>query len=267
MQEACVKRPMTNDRRNQITELMQQRGAMRVAELAGMFGVSEVTIRTDLAQLERAGQLVRDRGGALPAANPAGEAHAVHSLLALGDRAGLYAEEKRRIGQAAASMVEPGDTIILDAGTTVVEMTSHLAAISPLTVVTNALNVALHMASAEADLMVLGGTLNRQAASTIGPMAEAGLNDLIVGKLFLGAQAWSLEEGVTDTTLEIAQIKRAMMRAARQVILLADSSKWNHAGFIKVAPLAEVHTIITDSGLPPDARAALRSSSTELILA
>jgi DeoR/GlpR family transcriptional regulator of sugar metabolism len=256
---------MTRHRRIRIADLMREKGVARVAELAEQFGVSEVTIRNDLIQLEKEGHLIRDRGGAILPETP--DEGQVSSLLAFEQRAGLMLEEKRRIGQAAAALVEPGDTIIIDAGTTAVEMVRHLAGISPLTVVTNAFNVAIELGMyTETQVIMLGGTLNRTAASVLGPMTERGLDDLIVQKVFLGTQALSEENGLTDTTMEIAQVKRAMMRAARQVILLTDSSKWNHSGFIKVAPLSAMHMIISDSGLSAEAREAVERAGAELLL-
>ena len=245
---------MTQHRRNQILDLVQADGAAHVTELARKFGVSTVTIRNDLATLQETGALLRDRGGAIAA--PA--SRQINSLPGIQERSTLNLEAKQRIGKAAAQLVQPGDTIILDAGTTVVEMAPHLAGINPLTVVTNALNVALTMAAAtEAQVVFLGGTLSREASSTVGPLAEQTLANLAVQKVFLGTQALDLARGLTDTTLEIAQVKRAMIKSAKQVYLLADSSKWDQTGFIKVASLEGIDTLITDKQLPTKARTAI----------
>ena len=155
----------------------------------------------------------------------------------------------------------------MDAGTTVVEMSAHLAGIIPLTVVTNALNVALTIGAAtEAQVIFLGGTLSREASSTVGPLAEQTLANLAVQKVFLGTQALDLESGLTDTTLEIAQVKRAMITAAKQVFLLADSSKWDQTGFIKVAQLQEIDALISDEKFPANARMAVERLGIRLIL-
>lgn len=253
---------MTRERRGKIAELVRQRGVVRVGELVDEFAVSAVTIRNDLEQLEKQGQLVRDRGGAI-AAGPS----PVRSLLGIDQRAVLNLDAKQRIGHAAAQRVNPGDTIILDAGTTVIEAARLIGKISPLTVVTNALNVALELgAHSSARVIFLGGMLNREASSTIGPQLEQQLGELVAQKLFLGTQAFDGEHGLTDSTSEIAQVKRAMINAAREVILLTDSSKWHHAGFIKVAPLTELDAIITDEGLPAEARAAIDALGIELVL-
>jgi DeoR family transcriptional regulator of aga operon len=254
---------MTQQRRARIVATVQRLGSVRVNELAPRFGVSEVTIRNDLVVLENEGQLARDRGGAI--AKESGRY--VTSLLRVDERSALNHEAKRRIAAAAAKRVGSGDTILLDAGTTAVEMAPHLAGCAPLTVVTNALNVIMAFnRMPDVRLMCLGGTFHSESGSTVGPLAEHALNEFTVQKLFLGAQALDLENGMTDSTTEIAQVKRAMLRAARQVILLADSSKWGRSGFIKVAPLSEVDTIITDEGLPPETRAAVERLGIELVI-
>lgn len=260
---APAKAPMTRHRRNRILDLVKSDGAAQVTDLARKFGVSTVTIRNDLAELQESGALLRDRGGAIAPPAP----RQINHLPRLLERSTLNLAAKQRIGRAAARLVQPGDTIIMDAGTTVVEMSSHLADVSPLTVVTNALNVALTIGSStDAQVIFLGGTLSREASSTVGPLAEQTLANLAVQKVFLGTQALDWASGLTDTTLEIAQVKRAMIKAAKQIYLLADSSKWNQTGFIKVASLERIDTLITDGNLPRAARAAIKKLGIELLV-
>jgi DeoR/GlpR family transcriptional regulator of sugar metabolism len=253
---------MTQHRRSKIAELIREHGAVRVGELADQFQVSEVTIRNDLARLETEGHLVRGHGGAIAISEP----RRITTLLRVDERATQNVEEKRRIARAAAEFVLPGDTIILDAGTTTGEMACLLTHVSPLTVVTNGLNVALELGASEARLILLGGTLHRESSSTVGALAEHNLSELVVEKLFLGAQALDLDHGLTDSTPEIAQVKRAMIRSARQVFLLVDSSKLGRASFTKVAPLSEVHTIITDNGFAEEARAAVERIGIQMLV-
>lgn len=257
-----TKAPLMLDRRTQITDLVRQQGVVRVQDLAERFQVSEVTIRNDLAQLEKESIIIRDRGGAVLNSSASS-----NMLIAFEQRTGLYQEEKRRVGQAAARLVSAGDTIGMDAGTTVVEMAKHLSHVSPLTVVTNALNVAAEMgAFPDAHVLLLGGTVSYATFSTLGPLVEQSLHDLVVQKVFLAAQSLDSEAGVTDTSLEIAQTKRAMVRVARQVILVADSSKWQRPGFIKVVPFDVIHTVVSDTNLPREARMAIERRGIELIL-
>jgi DeoR family transcriptional regulator, aga operon transcriptional repressor len=253
--------PLMLDRRSRIAALVRQRSSVRVQELAELFQVSPVTIRTDLVQLEKNGLLVRDRGGAVATAQRS-------ALVAFETRTSLHLAEKRQIGRAAAGLVDPGDTILLDAGTTVVEMVPHLPQTGPLTVVTNALNVGLALqALPNARVMLLGGSINYATFGTLGPMAEHDLEGLVVEKLFLAAETIDITAGVTDSTIEIAQLKRAMVRAARQIILLADSSKWGRTGFIKVASLSAVHTFITDAGFGAADRLALERLGIRVVIA
>lgn len=253
--------PSTRERRSRIVDLVRKAGEARVAELAQTFETSEVTIRADLTYLAKHGLVIRDRGGAIA---PPRE---LTSLLGIEQRAALHADQKRRIGRAAAELVRPGERIILDAGTTAVEIVPHLAEILPLTIVANALNVALAVGTTtKAEMVYLGGIFNRESASNLGPLAEQTLADLRVNKLFLGTQALAFESGLTDTTMQIAQIKRAMMKAAEEVILVADSSKWDTAGFIKVAPVSAVHHFITDTGLPAEGRSVLERAGLRLTL-
>ena len=253
---------MTRHRRERIVEQVQRDGSVRVADLAVRFDVSEVTIRSDLVILEREGRLLRDRGGALAKGNH----HFVTSLLGVDQRASLHLDKKRRIGASAAQRVSPGDAILIDAGTTAVEIARRLTHLSPLTIVTNALNVALELGAAAGQrLILLGGTFNRESSSTVGSLTEQNLAELSVQKLFLGTQAMNAD-GLTDSTMEIAQAKRAMIRSARQVILVTDSSKWDTSSLTKVAPLTEIDTIITDSDLPEEARAQIEALGIELVL-
>lgn len=246
---------MTNERRAAILDVVRQGGSARVLDLVRQFGVSAVTIRNDLAELEKENLLVRDHGGATPAAS----GRTVTSLLAVDERAGLQTDQKQRIARAAATLVQPGETLLIDAGTTAGEMLHFLTDVPSLTVITNAVNVALAAANlTDAEVIFLGGTFNRESSSNLGPMAERALGEFLVDRLFLGTQAADLEHGLTDTTMEIAQIKRAMIRSAREVVLLADSSKWNTTGSIKVAPLTAAHHLITDSGMPKAAQTKLR---------
>jgi len=254
---------MTFQRRGQIVDLVHERGSVRVNDLAARFNVSEVTIRNDLDQLEKEGRLLRDRGGALPTGNT----RTVTALPGMEHRSGLNVDAKRRIATAAAEKVNLGESLLLDAGTTVVEMVRHLGKQHGLTIVTNALNVALAAtASTDARVLMLGGAVGRDSGSTLGSMAEEMLRSLAVDHLFLGAQAADLEHGLSDTNIEIAQIKRAMIRCSRRVTLLMDSSKWDTSGLIRVAPLTAVHTIITDSGMSDVARQAIENLGIEVVV-
>lgn len=254
-----VKNLLTAQRRDRIAEMIARDGAVRVNEMSRLFAVSEVTIRGDLDAMAKRGLLIRDHGGAIANA---------HSSLALAfeQRALHRREVKRRIGAIAAQMVHSGDTIIVDAGTTAMAMAKALVVAGPLTVVTNALNVAAEIGSRpEVNIILAGGSLSRETISTIGSIAERTIAGLIVDKLFLGAHAIDAERGIVDVSVEGARVKAAMIQAARRVVLMADSSKWERPALACVAPLSAIHTLISDDDIPDFARAALARHNIELI--
>jgi DeoR/GlpR family transcriptional regulator of sugar metabolism len=256
----AVKPLLTVERRERISALVQQRGVVRVSELSDLFDVSGVTIRSDLDAMASEGRLQRNRGGAVAVSSPS-------LTVAFEQRAGVNLEAKRRIGRAAADLVRPHDRIILDSGTTVMEMAKCLYNHGPITVVTNALNVATQVGvGLDVDVVVAGGSLHRGNICTLGPQAERALADVVVNKAFLGTYALDLDVGLTDLSIELASVKQAMTRAARQVILLADSSKWGTVGFAKVLPLSGVHICVSDTNLPLPARAAMERLGIEVLL-
>jgi DeoR/GlpR family transcriptional regulator of sugar metabolism len=176
--------------------------------------------------------------------------------------------QKRLIGRLAATLIEPGETVILDAGSTIMEMARQLSADVPVTVVTTALNIAAQAgALPNAKVIIAGGSLSRETISTVGSIAERDLGDLLVDKAFISAQAIHPVAGLTDVSLEIARVKAAMIRSARKVILLADGSKWGRTMFAKVAALKEVDVLVTDAGLPAAAKPALKKANVELHIA
>ncbi|MCZ7543302.1 MAG: DeoR/GlpR family DNA-binding transcription regulator [Anaerolineae bacterium] len=251
---------MAAERRARITEFVVQQGSVRVSELSALFQVSEVTIRNDLDLLHKQGSLIRDHGGAIA------EIHAT-AFIDFARRTRENLAEKQRIGRAAALLVQPDETIIMDAGTTVMEMARSLSSDLSLTVVTNGLNVASRMGmSSNAHVILLGGCFNRETISTLGTETERELDNVRVQRVFLGTHAMDIASGLTDTAIEVAHVKRRMVEAAREVILLADSSKWGRIAFAKTIPFSEVDIMITDAGLPDQAQKTLRSLGVELIL-
>lgn len=249
---------LTAERRVRIGELLARNGSVRVNELSRLFRVTEVTVRSDLDAMARSGLLVRDRGGAI--------AHTSTSLsTAFEKRALEHAEQKRRIGRAAAALVEDGETVILDAGSTVMEMARNMPALKSLTVVTTGLNIAAQVGAVPGvHVLVAGGFLSPETVSTVGAIAERDLENLIVDKLFLSTQAFNAESGLTDVSLDVARVKAAMIRSARRTFLLADSSKWGLSMFAKVAPLTEIDVLITDNALPKAARKSIQNFAIEL---
>ncbi len=251
------------ERRATIVDIVLKKGVVSVSEVAQLFGVSEVTARNDLDMLARQGLVIRQRGGAIAQ---------VQTVLAraFDQRSEVNLDAKMRIGAYAASLVQPGETILMDAGTTVMEMAKRLHGVNPIVVVTNAMNVASQIINREgAHVILLGGSLSPETISTVGPLVERALSDLIVSKLFLGAHTVDVDAGIIDTSVEVARVKRAMIQTANEVVLVADSSKWttqSPAAFARVAPLSAVHMVVTDSGLPTEMRPSIERFGAKLCL-
>ena len=237
------------ERKQQILAALQRDPSVRVVDLGRVLKVSVASIRRDLADLERSGLLKRTHGGAvsnrLALAEP--------SLAEKKDR---HQAEKEAIAAVAAALVQPGDTIFLDSGSTTRRIALALRDRRGMTVVTNALNIGWELASSDLELVLTGGQLRRGVLSHVGPLAEQAIAAVHVDKLFLAANGVDLTAGVTTPNLAEAQTKRAMIASARQVIVVADHSKFGQVTFGNICNLERVHAIITDARLTQDVVAA-----------
>ncbi len=252
-------------RRQAILEMVRNSKLVSVSEISQRFGVSEVSIRRDLVKLGEYGLLQRVHGGAV-SVTPDSLDHYYNK------KSELRSEEKKRIGRVAASLVRPGESIMLDSGTTVLQVARHilqgLAETHKLTVITQSFPVFRELASARnIDLTILGGLYLPDYQTLVGPQTVANLRDLHVDKLFMGADGMSLHHGVTTATVLEAEVDRAAVRAAAEVIIVADSSKINGVGFTTIIPLTEIDKLITDTEAPDDFIETLRQQGVEVILA
>lgn len=246
-----------SQRRSLILTLVEESGAVRVADLVERLGVSDMTIRRDIERLSADGLLERVHGGALaigaaPSA-PAGEEPGFSA------KSTLQLTQKSAIAAAAWKHIAPGSTIGLSAGTTTFELARLVRDTADLTVVTNSVPVAqlLHEAAAPGQTVVLTGGVRTPSDALVGPVAVGALRTLHVDLLFLGAHGIDARAGLTTPNLVEAETNRALVAAARDVCVLVDSSKWGTVGLSTFAELADVDVLITDSGLPPGARSAL----------
>jgi DeoR family transcriptional regulator of aga operon len=251
---------LVEERRLLILNRLKERGRVKVGELSAEFGISEVTIRNDLKELDQRGLLKRSHGGAISAPNPILESN-------LRERLEKFADQKRRIGLAAASMVHDGETIILDSGTTTQEIAKNLRSKSGLQIITNGVNVAMELLGVRGiQLVVVGGTLRDDSLSLVGHFAESMLEQFSADKLFLGAVACDLHFGICTPNMAEGRVNQAMVRIAREKILVADSSKFLRRSLCRIVMLSEMDKIITDTGLPEHVQQEIRSLGPELIL-
>jgi DeoR/GlpR family transcriptional regulator of sugar metabolism len=182
-----------------------------------------------------------------------------------------HSEEKKRIGQAAAHLIQPGDCVMFDSGTTVLQVAKHLARIAadfkPLTVITASLPVFRELAQVgDIQLFVLGGIYQPDYQSLVGPHTLANLRGFHVDKLFLGTDGLSLQHGVTTADVLEAEVSRAMVQIAAEIIIVSDSSKINSVGFTTIIPVSKISKLVTDQGAPADFAAAIRDQSVDVLL-
>ena len=250
-------------RRLAIATEVQRRGVVTVAQLAALFGLSPVSVRRDLDYLERQGLLRRAHGKA--------EALPVSGHIPSFDvRLFQNVEVKRAIGRAAASLIRPGDTVFLDAGTTVLAVAraipAQLLEAGNLTVVTRSLVIASELRRFRGTrLVLLGGMYVHDFDDFVGEQVESSLRSIRVDSLFIGTDGVSLDRGLTtDNVLEVG-LYRLMATCAKKVIVTADSSKIGRDQFQAFLPLDEVHVFVTDSAAPPDFIEGLRARGVEVI--
>ncbi|MGZ6792258.1 MAG: DeoR/GlpR family DNA-binding transcription regulator [Mycobacteriales bacterium] len=249
------------ERQDEIARQARAQGRVDVAELALAFSVSLETVRRDLTALERTGVLRRVHGGAIPAERLRHEA-------ALSTRAGAQTEQKRRIAEAALAELDGASTVLLDAGTTTAQLAERLPTGRDLTVVTNALPIALAL-SARGDLTVhlLGGRVRGTTLATVDAAALAGLAEMTVDVAFLGTNGISVERGLSTADPAEAAVKRAMVSAARRAVVLADASKVGDDQFARFAGLEDVETLVMDNAVDPRVAADLEAAGPRVVLA
>ncbi|HWQ12346.1 MAG TPA: DeoR/GlpR family DNA-binding transcription regulator [Roseiflexaceae bacterium] len=255
-------RPLSNvERQQQVLRYIEERQRVTVAGLCARFAVSEATARRDLEALEALGAIRRVHGGALAVR------HAPPELPAL-ERAREQAEEKERIGAAAAALVRDGETVFLSSGTTTLAVARRLRERSGLTVITNSLPVLNELASAPGVTLIgLGGMLRRSEMSLIGHVTELALAELRADTVIIGIRAIDIEQGLTNDYLPETMTDRAILRSGRTVMVVADHTKCGRVAPAFVAPIGAMHTLVTDAAAPRAFTAALEERGVRVVLA
>jgi len=250
-----------NKRHDEILKRLEYGGYLRVSELAENLGVSEMTIRRDLEKLEEDGLLNRTYGGAhlIQKPRPEGEAH--KSLI-------KSINKKRAIGRVACSLLQPDESVFIDAGTTTRFLASSINDEIKLSIVTNSLTIAQILSNKlNINVIVVGGKLHPQTNSLLGPLAEEAVKKFKYTKAFLGTSGINLSDGLTILNLEEVPIKKTVALNANQVIVLADSSKFNKNALITFLELNHVDTIITDWELDKSDRNILEEKEINVVIA
>ena len=237
----------TELRHTAIIDLLKQQGKAKVEELAERLNVSEVTIRKDLTRLEEQGLLERIHGSAIISQRS-------RFNIAFLERLRLKAPAKTLIARAAVSYIQEGDSIILDAGTTTLSLAHVIMEkrFHSLLVITTSMPAALELSKGNHDILLIGGQVRNHSLALIGPMTVRNLQSFHVDRAFIGTSGISLTHGYSTPNALDAQVKEAMIRAAAETYVVADSSKFGHDCLVSFAGVAGIHLLITDSGIPAE---------------
>jgi DeoR/GlpR family transcriptional regulator of sugar metabolism len=247
------------ERRQRVLDLVSHSGMITLAELAERIEVSESTIRRDLEHWDRQGVLKRTRGGAVYLGDG-------HSLPALDERSSANIEEKRAIGRAVAARIEDGAVILLDGGTTTLEVARLLVGRS-LQIVTNSLPIAnLFANSRETDLVMLGGYIYPKTGVALGPLTVRMLEDIHVHQTIMSVGGIT-SKGLFNSNLLLVETERQMMRSADEVVVVADHTKLGRQNLAFLCGLADVDTLIVDRGVTAEQRSIVEGGAARLIVA
>lgn len=236
--------PQLNDRQTQIVDQLARQGELRIQELKEMFPVTEMTLRRDLEKLEQLGILKRTFGGAISVTQ------------SIGERSVQRMEEKLRIGRRAAAAIQHGESIFIDGGTTTMQIVKHLPISYPVTIVTNALNVASVLLERKIRTIVLGGMALEATSTLVGPMAVDAASKMAFDRIFLGTTGISAQHGFSNSDMYEAELKRAVVQRSTEVNVVADHTKFGEKVLVSFADISTVHCLYTDSlpeGLLADA--------------
>lgn len=250
-------------RRAKILEELDFAGKVTVKDLSSNLNISTVTIRNDLAHLEKQYMLIRARGGAIKA-----NFFRMGTDPSISDKQKEFLKEKQMIAKAAVKLIEEGDTIVLDSGTTTTEIAKNLGHFENLTIVTNALNIAIILSEhKDFNIYVPGGILRKKSLSLVGALAGESIKKFYCDKLFLGADGFDTLHGLSTPNTEEAHLNALMIGIAKKVITVADSRKFHRKRFAFVADLSKIHVVITDSGISEEDKARLKNMGIEVIIA
>lgn len=247
---------LLDQRREEILQLIEQQGFVSIQELASRLKASESTLRRDLEFLDGLGQIRRTRGGA---------AYTGESITPFEERFQRASHEKQSIGKTVANLIAPGETILLDGGTTTLEVARALVG-KPLQVVTNSMPIANLLAQhADVELILIGGYLYPRTGVCLGPLAEAALKELHVPRVIMGTGGIT-EKGLFNSNTLLVECERLMLEAAEEVWVVADSSKFGRSALAHLCDLSKVSRLIVDEGLSESWRETIRAAGIQLTI-
>ncbi|MHC1771754.1 MAG: DeoR/GlpR family DNA-binding transcription regulator [Flexilinea sp.] len=248
-------------RLNNIREKLHEAGYVDVMQLSESMKVSLATIRRDLQILEEMGECTRKHGGAIPVQT------STKLELPYDEKIHQNVNEKRKIAEAAFELVKDGDSLLIDSGSTTFELVKLLPKKEKLLVATNDLLIATHLAQfPHIRLIMLGGIVTSQVYSVVGDMAEQFIRTCFFDRVFIGSDAVHEDGVISNTNLSEVTLKQSMIKAGRQVVLLADSSKFSRIGFKAVCNVSDIDIVITDSNINSKSLRMLEQINVNLII-
>jgi len=251
---------LADERRREIVKILNSDGRVSVEDLVRRFSVSAVTLRADLGQLAKKGVLVRSYGGAMLPQEP-------HQEYPLNIKKTIYHAEKTRIGRAAAKLILPHQTVVLDSGTTSAEVARAIKAsgVAALTVITHALNIAGEfLDTSNVSVIMIGGIMRHVSGSFVGPQAERLITELHADHFFLGVDGLDPEVGLSTPDLLEAQLNTLMMRISNDVTVVADASKLGRRSLSVISGIQSARRLITDDRASPEMLEAIRRKGVEV---
>lgn len=247
---------LVDERRANILQLVEQKGFVSLQELSERLGASESTLRRDLEHLDGVGQIRRTRGGA---------AYVGESITPFDERSSRASIQKRMVARVAAELVEPGEAVLLDGGTTTLEVARQFIGKS-LQVVTNSLPIVnLLVNEPQIEVVMIGGYLYPKTGVALGPAAVATLKNLHVRRLFMSVGGIT-DKGLFNSNALLVETERQMIEAAEEVIVVSDSSKLGHSALAHLCPLDVVDRLVVDSGIPAEWRETVEAAGVELMI-
>lgn len=242
-----------------IIDMLAGAEQVSVRDLAATFAVSGMTIRRDLDELAKQGLVVRTHGGAVSS----GKLRFIHGALPDSE----VSEAKSAVGRCAAELVKPGQMIMVDTGTTALEVARHFPRDASITVVTTSLGVAQELYRSSLNVLLLGGFLRHEFPSVYGPMTEKLLSEMRVDTLFIGCDGAFSDDGFYSNDLHVSSLEQTMTRIANQVVVVTESAKFGRRAFSRYAAVEEVDIVITDSGLSTEDKRNLAERDVTTIIA
>jgi DeoR family transcriptional regulator of aga operon len=253
---------LNEERRREILAALERDGRVLVKDLARRFRTSQITIRKDLEYLEGQGSIQRTHGGALSLQPGA--------LLdpTLREKEKRHSKQKTQIAAGAANLVEEGQSVLLDSGTTTTAIARALKSknMSRLTVITNAINIAAELAGTQIEVILTAGTLRKNSFSLVGPLAERTLRQLSADILFLGVDGFDTKAGLFTPNLLESEVNRTMVEISRRTVAVCDSSKFGRRSLCNIVPVKRVHEVITDKQIPKSDLRALKEAGVKVTI-